>query len=374
MASYRVISSDSHIVEPADLWTSRIEPKYRDRCPHLVRQDDGDWWYCDGVKIGGVEPGTQTGLRFEEPHLVRKNLPNVNQYVEQVRPGGYIPEEHVKDMEADGVYAGVLYPSNGSQMYRYVEDGELLSAMFRAYNDWLAEFCKPFPDRLKGNAMLNVDVVQEGVNELERCAKMGLAGAMIPVYPPEGRTYDSPEYESLWSAAEDLGIPIALHSQTNRPGLSAEKARKPSFTVNRDHWARLSITDMISSGVFERHPKLRVGIVEDELSWAVFLLDRMDYCYTQRTRSDDWPPFNEDMLPSDYFHRNVFISFQEEAMGIRLRDVIGVDNLLWGSDYPHRESTFPRSRQILEEILAECTEDEKAKIAGGNAAKIYHFD
>jgi predicted TIM-barrel fold metal-dependent hydrolase len=99
----------------------------------------------------------------------------------------------------------------------------------------------------------------------------------------------------------------------------------------------------------------------------------MDYTYTQRVGRPYWYHFKEDMLPSEYFYRNVFVGFQEDALGVRNRDVIGVDNMQWGSDYPHWESTFPRSRQILEEILADCTEEEKAKIAGGNAARVYNL-
>jgi predicted TIM-barrel fold metal-dependent hydrolase len=135
----------------------------------------------------------------------------------------------------------------------------------------------------------------------------------------------------------------------------------------------MSLSDMIFSGVFERYPKLQVGTVEHELSWIPHFLDRIDYTYTQRVQQERYR-FKEAMLPSDYFHRNVFAGFQEDATGIRDRYIIGVDNLLWGSDYPHVESTFPRSRQIIEQILKDCTEEEKAKIAGGNAARIYRLN
>src|SRR4030095_9438923 len=111
---------------------------------------------------------------------------------------------------------------------------------------------------------------------------------------------------------------------------------------------------------------------EDELSWIPHFLDRIDYTYTQRVQQERYR-FKENLLPSAYFHRNVFAAFQEDALGIRDRHIIGVDNLLWGSDYPHVESTFPRSRQIIEEILGDCSEEERAKIAGGNAARIYRL-
>ena len=367
MAGYRIISSDSHVVEPPDLWASRIEPKYRDRAPHIVREDGFDFWYCDGQKLLSLQPGAQAGRRFDEPEkLSRKDT------FENVRLGAYIPEEHVKDMDADGIDMGVIYPTVGLILFR-VPDGDLLTSVFRVYNDWLAEFCKPFPKRLRGIAMVNVDDVQEGVRELERCAKIGLAGAMITVFPFEERSYDSVEYEPVWSAAEDLEMPLSLHAATNRVKHNPPDAAKLSNNVNLDHWVRMSVADMTYSGVFERHPKLQVGAVEHELSWVPHFLQQLDYAYTQRAPTEGMYRTKENMLPSEYIHRNVFFGFQEDALGIKLRDIIGVDNLLWGSDYPHQESTFPRSQQMLGDILADCTEVEKAKIAGGNSARIYHL-
>ncbi len=374
MASYRIISLDNHVYEPQALWTSRVEPQFRDRAPRIVRrpEDDTDWWICDGLKGQGAGAGAQAGRRFEEPEKLR-----FADRIENLRPGGYLPEEHVKDMDFDGIDVSIVFPTVGLLLYS-VPDSELLTALFKTYNDWVAEFCQPFPNRIKGVAMLNIDNVQEGVRELERCAKMGLAGAMITVYPPEDRGYDSPEYEPLWAAAQALGTPLNLHIGTNRPGPGQQfvdiEALNPAFLTNVDHWVRMSLAHMIFSGVFERYPKLQVGSIEMELSWASHFLDRMDYTYTQRPPHGVWHRFKEDMLPSDYFHRNVFLGFQEDALGIRDRHIIGVDNLLWGSDYPHFESTFPRSRQIIEEILVECTEGEKAKIVGGNAARVYHLD
>src|SRR5215467_9829771 len=334
MANYRVISSDNHVFDPPDLWTSRAKPAFKDRVPQLVREYDGDWWFCNGHRVIGLAAGAQTGMRFEAPEqLVRTTT------FDKVRRGGYEPAEHLKDMDADDVDVSIVYPTVGLLLYS-VPDSALLSEIFRVYNNWLAEFCAGEPKRLKGIAMINVDNVQEGVKELARCAKMGLAGGMITVYPPEGKGYDNPMYEPLWAAAQDLDIPLG---------------------------------EMIFSGVFERYPKLQVGTVEHELSWIPHFLNRIDYTYTQRVQQERYR-FKEAMLPSDYFHRNVFAGFQEDAMGIRDRNVIGVDNLLWGSDYPHVESTFPRSRQIIEEVLKDCTEEEKAKIAGGNAARIYHLN
>ena len=372
MASYRVVSSDQHIFEPADLWTSRIEPKYRERCPQIKPFEDGEIWVCDGRQGQANTQGTQAGLRFEHPEKI-----NFIDKFENVRLGGYIPEEYMKDMDMDGVDVGIIYPSVSFMLYGTVPDGELLSASFRVYNDWLAEFCSVNLKRLGGVAVINVDDVHEGIREMERCRKIGLITAMIPVAVPEGRSYDQPEYEPLWAAAQDLDMPIGLHAASNRIGSgqgensAARNDRRLSLSANFDHHARVSIADMIFSGVFERYPKLQVGSVEHEVSWAAHFIDRIDYNYMQRPMGIGGYRFKEDMLPSDYFRRNVFIGFQEDSLGIRLRDIIGVDLLQWGSDYPHQESTFPRSQEILEEILVDCTEEEKAKIVGGNAARVY---
>ena len=372
MDSYRVVSSDDHVFEPVDLWTSRIEPRFRDRAPHVGRYEDGQWWVCDGVRAVGLGSGAQAGVRFED----HRKLTFADE-IENLRPGGWIPEEHVKDMDIDGVDVSIVYPTAAMSLYS-VPDTDLLSAIFKAYNDWVAEFCQADSRRLKGIALLNTDDVGVAVAELERCAKLGYVGANISVYPPEERSYDLPEYEPLWAASADLEIPLSLHIGTNRPGPGQEfqdtGTMKPAFLCNVDHWVRVSLGHMIYSGVFERHPKLQVVAVEHELSWAPHFIDRLDFCYSQR-QYDLMPyRYKEDMLPSDYFRRNVFLSFQEDSLGVQLRGIIGVDNLLWGADYPHPESTFPRSREILEDILADCTDGEKAKIAGRNAARVYRLN
>src|SRR5437867_617337 len=197
MSGYRIISSDNHVFEPADLWTTRAASTFRDRAPRVVREADGDWWYCDHHRVIGLGAGAQTGMRFGQSDQLRRTTT-----FDHVRPGGYIPEAHVKDMDTDGVDVSIVYPTVGLLLYS-VPDSDLLTAIVRTYNDWLAEFCNAFPDRLKGIAMLNVDDVPSAVKELERSAKMGLVGGLITVYPPEGRGYNLPEYEPLWAARSE---------------------------------------------------------------------------------------------------------------------------------------------------------------------------
>jgi predicted TIM-barrel fold metal-dependent hydrolase len=367
-----ILSSDSHVFEPADLWTTRIDAAFRHRAPRIVRIDGADEIVIEADQVlSGIGLISNAGARFEAPETI-----SGRGRLEDVHRGGWDPEQHLADMRLDGVAGEVLYPSQGLFYFR-IADSALMSAIFRAYNDWLAEFCRADASRLKGIAMVNLDDVGEGIKELERAARLGLAGAMITEYPLEDRRYDQPEYEPFWSAAESLGMPLSLHTATRRQGkirgAGAKTLRDASSRATKAFYPALSMCDMIFSGVFDRHPRLTLAIVEFELSWAPHLLDTMDYTYRERHEEAIYR-FKNGMQPSDFFHTNVVLSFQEDAIGIRLRDVIGVDNMMWGSDYPHSESTFPQSRKILAEILAGVPEAEQARIVGGTTARVYGFD
>ena len=373
MGNYKIISSDDHIFEPSDMWTSRVEPSFKDRAPHIVRLDDGDdWWFTDGVKGITVASGSLTGNRFEG----NDDLSWADQK-EHVRPGAYDPDERIKDMDIDGIDSSVMYPNQGLLLFA-VPDTNLLNELCRTYNDWLAELCSTHPKRLKGIAMINLDDIEWAVKEIERSSSLGLVGAMIPSYPKIGKNYDLSEYDPFWAAAQDTAMPLSLHLGSNRPNPGEEPIDLETVTsdwlCNVDFFVRMSLAQMILGGVFERYPKLQVGSIEHEIVWVVHFLERLDYTYTQRTFLPHWHRYKEDMLPSDYLHRNVFLSFQEDSSGIEMRDLIGVDSLLWGSDYPHVESTFPRSREILEEVLADCTDEEKAKITSKNVARVYNLN
>ena len=373
MADYRVISSDNHIVEPPDLWLTRIDPEYRERGPQMHETERGPFWFIDGEMAFNItDMAAQAGKRFES----REELTTVAEW-ENARPGAYIPEEAVKDMDVDGVDVGVVYPSLAIFLYPLVEDSALLSAILTTYNDFAAEFCQAIPRRLKGIATVNLDNVSEGVAELERCAKMGFVGAAIPEYMSV-RPYFSPENEQLWATAQNLDIALDLHISTVRVQKGRGWDRELDnfgfanlMLDNCDYWVRVSLTEMILSGVFERYPKLKVGVAEHELHWVPYWLERMDYTYNERGGGQEGFRLQNNMVPSDVFHSNCFVDFQEDAEGIAHRDIIGVDNIMWGSDYPHTEGTFPKSREFIETILADCTEEERDKIVAGNAARIY---
>ena len=372
-----LLSSDSHIIEPPDLWDGRggaLAP----RMPRVETAEDGDWWFVDGYKTMSFL-GIQTGERFEaDPDRLRTS----GKFAE-VRPAAYDPHAYVEENERDGVWGSVLYPSQGLVLYQ-VPVSDVVTAAMKAYNDWLADFCRAEPARLKGVAMINVDDVDDAVAELQRCCELGLTGALITVAPPPWQPYRSPVYDRLWAAAQDLDVPLSLHVATDRadPRVGAAAFRldvkhvPPSVFVNPDSQVRQALADFIFSGVFERFPRLRVGSVEHELAWIPFFLDRLDYAYTDRPRrGPEWRRFADpDTLPSDLFRRNVFASFQQDPNALRLLDVIGSDTPTWGSDYPHTESTFPRSREIVARLLADVGFDQAARIAQQTCARLYRFD
>lgn len=376
LARTKVVSSDSHIIEPPDVWAP-LERLLGDRAPRVVSEADGDWWYVDGKKTMSFL-GINVGKRFEvDSHALR-----TSGVFSDVTPGASDPDRYLEANEADGVWASVIYPSQGLVLYS-VPDSRIATLAMHSYNDWIAQFCSAHPDRLKGIGMLNVDDIDEAVREIARCRDMGLIGAMISVAPPAWGHYRLRQYDRLWSAAQDLAMPLSLHIGTDRadPRLGDAAFRlnvkdvPPSNFVNSDYRIRIALSDLIYSGVFERFPRLRVGAIEFELSWIPVYLHRLDYAYTDRPpRGPEWTRFKDPgALPSDYFRSNVFVSFQEDPYGLRLRDVYGVGSIAWGSDYPHTESTYPRSAQILENLLSPLAEDEIESIVSGNVRRIYGF-
>ncbi len=377
--AYKVISADSHIVEPPDLYSSRIEPKFRDRAPKMERHrtrrgQEYDAWYYDGIRVGTVGSFILAGRRFEDPAAI-----DFLGLWEDVRKAAYDPHEMLKELERDGVWGACLQPSQGLFWY-HLEDSGLLSALCAAYNDWITDFCKPYPDRFKGIGMLNVDNIDEACLELERCARLGLVGMFIPVHPLPDYPYRHAIYDKLWWTAQDVGMPLLLHIATSRHGIPGceftvdTNDLTASGLVNADYWVRYSLTAMIFSGVFDRYPQLKAGTVEHETAWIPHWLKMMDLTYQERpTLTGGWRS-RSGLLPSEIWHRNMFAEFMEDAVGVEMVAHIGEDNLLWGNDFPHAESTWPQSPQFLDRIFANASETTRQKITCDNAAKLFKYD
>ena len=224
MPDYKIISCDTHIVEPPDTYIQRIEPAFRERAPRLMRTENTegreyDAWFLDGQELITLGAFTQTALRFEDPTRI-----DFVATWEDVRRGAYDPHEMVKDLEQDGVWGAYIYSSIGACFTR-IEDSKLLTAIARAYTEAIADFIKPYPGRLKAPGFINVDDVDDACDDLERCAELGLTGALIPVYPPSRQALPAPHLRpSLVDGRRPRDAPH--HAQRLRP------LRHPRFGAN----------------------------------------------------------------------------------------------------------------------------------------------
>ena len=384
MVDYKVISADSHIVEAPDLWEKWIDPGFRDRAPRIVRKKGfasakGDWesdfWVGGGIEMAAYGFFAQAGVKYEDP----EGIGYAGRW-EDVPKGAYDPHGMVQALEQDGIWGAIVQCTQGLLWYRiHPQDSALLSAICRAWNSHIADFCSPYPDRLKGIAMLNVDDVVDACNELERCAKLGLAGAFIPEYLLPEHPYNDPIYERLWWTAQDLGIPLLMHVGTTRPGIPGceldadQEGWTPAGMCTVDHWVQYSLAAMIFAGIFDRHPGLKVGSIEHELAWVPHLWHRMDFVYSERVEMGGGYRSKRGLLPSETWRENIFVEFMEDPMGVKMHEVIGADNMMWGNDYPHAESTWPRSMEFLDKAFAGQPDEVRRKITSENATKLYHF-
>jgi predicted TIM-barrel fold metal-dependent hydrolase len=252
-------------------------------------------------------------------------------------------------------------------------DAELQEAAFNAYNEWLVEMCGEAPDRLVGLALISMYNVDHAVKELQRWTKRGLRGAMIANVPPEGTEYSDALYDSFWAAAEEIGAPISIHTLTSN--------RKTSYRFSRElrgaarypenpMEVMLTLGEILTSPLLDRHPRVRLVLAEADTGWLPWLLARVDRGHERYARQNN---IHTKLKPSEYFHRNVSAAFIMDRVGVFTRDFMGVDNLMWSSDYPHTDSTWPRSRESIEHDFAGVSEADRIKMTCTNAAKLYGF-
>jgi predicted TIM-barrel fold metal-dependent hydrolase len=367
MLPERILSADSHVIEPADVWTARIDRRFADRAPRVIKQAggrEGDFFVAEGLRPFPVAGFAVAGVDPKDfADSMAAGYPGV-------RPGAWDPVERLKDQERDGVLAEVLYPSLGMRLFQ-LEDGELRAATFRAYNDWLADYCAASPRRLAGAAMIALDDPAEGVRELERAAKRGLRGAMIWGAAPRDRPYAAPEYERFWAAAQDLRIPVGLHILTESRGAGGSdftSVMKGYPALH--HSVEKTLAEIIFAGVMERYPRLQFVSVENDIGWIAHFLQRLDHSY------EKYRYLERDVIPnppSFYFRRQVRATFQDDRVGVLNRHEIGVDNLMWASDFPHSDSTWPNSREVIARDFEGVPDDEVRKMVADNVAALYNI-
>jgi predicted TIM-barrel fold metal-dependent hydrolase len=364
-----IISADSHVIEVPDLWEKELPQALKERAPRLYFDESRNSWMFGSPEIAPQAVGGlfMAGKKPEEISEFRRGGFSV------ARQGGWDPVARLADMEIDGVAAEILYPSLGLGLF-CVEDGALQEALFRAYNDWIIEYCSKVPERLFGIALLSMFNIEHAIAEMERCCNHGMRGAMIWQVPHPKLPFTAEHYERFWAAAQDLQMPVHLHILTgfgdSMRRQTAKGLQRYRIGVNQTREIEDALFEIIFSGVLERHPRLKVVSVENEIGWMPFWLGQCDKAF-RRYRSNELLPI--DKTPSEYFHRQMYATFFNDHVGGRLFSWWGTDNCMWSNDYPHQNSTWPKSREVIERDMAHLGAGERKKLLSANCEKLYRL-
>jgi len=358
----RLISADSHVNEPGDLWTSRVPARFRGRAPRIVSLEAGDAWVMEGV-ADPINFGMNAcaGLAPEDMHAWSRFA--------DLRPGGYDPTARTREMDADSVDAEVLYPTPRlAQGVVANTDAEFHAALVRAYNDWLSEYVAHAPDRFGGLALLPNRGAASAAAEFERVwGRPGIRGVMIGCYP-NGTLEPSAEDDAVWARVAEAAVPVSIHVSLSQAMPAAHRAALPGY--GRFFDAPNRIVQMIFAGVFDRFPTLDVVVAEVDCGWVPYFKEQIDNNYRRLAPVSD---FRITALPSEYVERHVHFTYMTDKFGIEQRHAVGVERILWSSDYPHISSDWPHSWKTIEATLAAVPAPEREAILHGNAERLYKF-
>lgn len=353
----RIISADDHMDMdgmPSHVFVDRVDPAIRDRVPVVRDTDDGAWWHVDG------HPFRPSGRKLSAP----SGMVPVGH-----RPG--IPEQRLEDMDVDTVYAQVIYgPLRG---FTVVPDLDVRSACYRAYNDWMGEFCAVAPDRLVGLGVLPAHDIGAATDELRRVAAAGLRGALINPFETEVPVFDE-AWEPFWAAAGAVEIPVHLHIGAGTHSIADRHRswRRAAYAAVLPLQLDEFCAGLLFCGVFERHPRLRVVLGESGLGWVPYVLERVDHEWHKYASTCD--DVRVPLPPSEYFRGHVYVTYEEDGVGVAQIDRIGADRVMWASDYPHGDSTWPHSRQAIGKSgLRGLDEAARRRIIHDNAAELYRI-
>jgi predicted TIM-barrel fold metal-dependent hydrolase len=371
----RLYDADAHVVEPPELWQERVPARLRERAPRVVRRsaDVEAWSFEGGKRLSTVN------MLLSTPGISPENWTLAGTTYERVRPGAYDPAARLRDMDTDMVHAQVLHPSialSGSRTYAE-RDAELQRVCAAAYNDWLSEFCSADPQRLIGLAMIPMTGLEDALAELERARKLpGMRAALLSAYP-NGSGDPLPEDDRFWAAAQTLDLPVVIHvALMAGEGEGSDEIFKipsPSLILARINLERSArgimhaLSQIILTGILERFPRLRVIGTETGIGWIPYFLEQTDDNFL---RHRFWARTPLRMLPSEYFRRQCFATFQVDTVGVRNRAGM-LHNIMWSSDYPHSGADWPNSVVTVERNLAGVPDAERELIVAGNCQRAF---
>ncbi|MCE2391888.1 MAG: amidohydrolase [Proteobacteria bacterium] len=357
---HELISADSHVNPPPTIWADYLPAEFRERAPRLESTDEGDFQVFEGRRTPILGISSMAGKKPENYSWTVRRL-------EDQRAGGYDPAERIQDMDHDHVQAEVLYGGGplGTQ------DRDLRRASYSAYNDWLADFCAADPRRLWGMAYIPCESPEDAVAEIRRTAAKGLRGCVLPRFPHAGGEFYDPDWDVLWRTLIDVGWPGGIH--VGGRGRQAAMPRTDGVGFITDlMMSKFALAEacaqLVVSGVLEKYPELKIVSVEGQLGWISFAQYYLDHVWMKHRH---WTGNELKRPPSEYFKRQVYATFMEDPVGLRERHEIGVENIMWSSDYPHSETTWPDSKKLTDEWFDGFPEDERRKIVFENAQRLY---
>jgi predicted TIM-barrel fold metal-dependent hydrolase len=373
---YRIVSADDHIDLqwlPKDLWQRRVPDRWRERAPRVVDTPEGPYWVCgdDRWDAWGGRKGAAGAMGGRRTALERGGV---------LEPGVLRPTTtalRLADMDRDGVDATVMY---GPIVPLLIADPELRRVCYRAYNDWLAEFCATAPERLVGAGLVPIDDPASAADEVRYLRKIGLRTGMLLAARVELPLWDE-AWEPLWEAAAGSALPLGFHlgGGLRTVQFSGPKAARPGNMGVRVACSTLQMDEplaaVIFSGALERHPGLKIVLAETGIGWLPYMLERLDDTYRKFLDAEEYWRRQGGLaltrLPSAYFRRQVWATFQTDHAGLRLLDVLGADRVMWASDYPHADSTWPDSQQAIEESFRHVPAGACRRILCDNARELY---
>jgi predicted TIM-barrel fold metal-dependent hydrolase len=363
------VDADGHVLEPADLWGHYLEAELRPRGPQLLRNADG-WEYFQWEN-GGTNPGTP-GMLGTMGDTAARPGPERG-YAEFMPFGAADPAERVALLDREHLEAVVLYPTLALLWERDVPDPGLALPLMRAYNRWLADFCRDRDGRLVAIAHLTLTDVEGSVAELERAAADGCRGAFVGSFTHTRKSLGHPDHDPLWAAAQDLGMPIGIHPMFEPPHASPlsrfddlDDGNGVSWYFNLNVRQRIeqAFLSFFAHHTFDRFPRLTVGVLESGAGWIGSTLDRADQIQ---------PRYQGRAEPSEIFREQCFISGDpDETMLPLVIDHVGADCFVWASDYPHPDHP-PAYIDAVDRLVSGLKDDTRAKVLGGNAKRLYRL-
>ena len=384
MSERIVVDADGHIMEPEDLWPRFLEPQWRDRAIHIAKDDEGmENLIIDGKPhmlvrgimgiIGGV------GMQADLEALM---TPGMRTYQDGLVPGGYDPAARLEVLDDEGIDIALLYPTLGIHWEGHVAEAALADAYTRAYNRYIVDFCSHDRKRLVPIAHINLLDIDLAIAEAARARKDGCVGIYLSPDPASraGRWLGSPEMGRFWDAASDLDMPIGFHV------VARENEANPlyPYLVNADPRqtgglvstflgleVMMAFSQMLTDGVFARHPKLKLAVLETGSNWLIAWLDRMDHKFEKVVEGREGAL---KLKPSEYFHRQCVISADpDETMTDAVIDRVGDDKVIWASDYPHIDAEMNVLASLSKQI-GHLPEESQNRILGQNCLRFYGID